>query len=147
AQGPADVGIQTRRVLATAASNPGAAAMAAAAAALHQQTGRTAGNGSLMRTSPVALAHLDDEQAMVQAAMRVSALTHGDPLAGEACALWCLAIRHTVLTGDMGDLRSGLVWLPEDRRAFWRDRIDEAEQSSPARFTRNGYVVTALQAA
>ena len=34
--------------------------MTQAAADLHARTGRTGGNGSLMRTGPVALAHLDD---------------------------------------------------------------------------------------
>ena len=32
---------------------------------LHERTGHTAGNGSLMRTAPVALAYLDDEAALV----------------------------------------------------------------------------------
>src|SRR5690242_21388797 len=38
-----------------------AATARAASEALHRETGRTAGNGSLMRTAPVALAYLDDE--------------------------------------------------------------------------------------
>ena len=37
-------------------------------AALHKRTGHTAGNGSLMRTASVALAYLDDEAALVEAA-------------------------------------------------------------------------------
>ena len=45
-------------------------------AALHELTGRTAGNGSLMRTAPVALAYLDDELGLVEAARAVSELTH-----------------------------------------------------------------------
>ena len=63
-------------------------------AALHKLTGRTAGNGSLMRTAPVALAYLDDEAALAEAARAVSELTHYDPEAGDACVLWCLAMRH-----------------------------------------------------
>lgn len=47
----------------------------AAASALHKRTGRTGGNGSLMRTAPVALAHLDDPAALVEAATTISALT------------------------------------------------------------------------
>ena len=73
-----------------------------ASAALHERTGRTAGNGSLMRTAPLALAYLDDEAALVEAARAVSELTHYDPEAGDACVLWCLAIRHAVLTGVAG---------------------------------------------
>ena len=54
-----------------------------------------------MRTAPVALAYLDDPDALVEAATALSALTHADPEAGEACALWCLAIRHAVLHGTL----------------------------------------------
>ena len=100
-----------------------------------------------MRTSAVALAHLDDPVALVEAAQLVSALTHADPLARQACALWCLGIRHAVLTGNLPDLRACTELLPEDSRAFWTSRIDEAEAQEPATFTDNGYVVTALQAA
>jgi ADP-ribosyl-[dinitrogen reductase] hydrolase len=57
--------------------------------------------GSLMRTAPVALAYLDDPAGLAEAAMAVSALTHFDPSAGEACVLWSLAIRHAVLTGEL----------------------------------------------
>lgn len=144
--GPPDVGIQTRRVLSAVRSNRTGAAMTAAAAAHFAETGKAAGNGSLMRTAPVALAYLDDAQALVEASMSVSALTHGDPIAGEACAVWCLAIRHAILTGEFGDLRDGLELLP-DRHDFWRDVIDQAEYEDPTMFTPNGYVVTALQAA
>lgn len=144
---PADVGIQTRQVLRAVGSRPSAEAMTAAAAALHQRTGRTGGNGALMRTSPVALAHLHDPVALVEAAQRVSALTHADSRAGEACALWCLAIRHTILTGTFADPRCGVAFLAEDSRAFWIARLGEAERQAPSTFRDNGYVVTALQAA
>ena len=60
-----------------------------------------------MRTSPVALAHLGDPDAIADAARAVSALTHHDPVAGEACVLWCLAIDHAVRTGEL-DVRVGL---------------------------------------
>ena len=61
-----DVGIQTSQVLRTSGwVGLGAQSARDAAAALHNRTGRTAGNGSLMRTAPVALAYLDDEAALV----------------------------------------------------------------------------------
>jgi ADP-ribosyl-[dinitrogen reductase] hydrolase len=95
-----DVGVQSRSVLSRAGRH-GISAQTAReeSARLHNLTGRTAGNGSLMRTAPLALAHLDDEAALVEAARAVSELTHWDPEAGDACVLWCLAIRHAVLTG------------------------------------------------
>ena len=144
--GPADIGIQTRRVLAAAGREPTAAAMTAASRELHEATGRTAGNGSLMRTAAVALPHLDDAAAVADAARAVSALTHHDPRAQEASALWSLAIRHAILAGEL-DLRAGLNHLDAEAAAYWAERIDEAEQLPPGRFAPNGWAVTALQAA
>ncbi|MGI3782940.1 MAG: ADP-ribosylglycohydrolase family protein, partial [Janthinobacterium lividum] len=145
-----DVGVQTRQVLRTAGrGGPEAVAarLRSAASALHERTGRTGGNGSLMRTAPVALAYLDDPDALVEAAHTLSALTHADPEAGEACALWCLAIRHAVLEGTFDGLRIAIERLPEDRRAVWSYRLDVAEELPPAAFARNGWVVEALQGA
>ena len=145
---PPDIGVLTRKVLHAAGAHPTAQALVSAANAEHARTGHTAGNGSLMRTSAVALAHLHDEAAvLVEAAMGVSALTHADPRAGEACALWCLAIRHAVLTGTFDGVRQAMHELPAGSRDFWRDRLDEAESKDPSAFTPNGFVVTALQAA
>ncbi len=76
-----DVGIQTRSVLSQRVGRepkpqqpPGSY--------LHQRTGRSGGNGSLMRTAPVALAYLDDPDALSDAARTISALTHYDPGGG-----------------------------------------------------------------
>jgi ADP-ribosyl-[dinitrogen reductase] hydrolase len=142
-----DVGVQTRSVL-SRAGRQGISALTAReeSAKLHNLTGRTAGNGSLMRTAPVALAYLDDEAALVEAARAVSELTHYDPDAGDACVLWCLAIRHAILTGSL-DVRIGLQHIDTERRELWASRLDVAERSQPSDFKNNGWVVEALQAA
>ena len=134
-----DVGIQTSNVL-RAARSLGINARTAReeSKALHERTGRTAGNGSLMRTAPLALAYLDDEAALVEAARAVSELTHWDPEAGDACVLWSLAIRHAILTGQL-DARIGLQHIPSERREKWASRLDAAEASQPSDFTNNGW--------
>jgi ADP-ribosylglycohydrolase len=143
--GPADVGIQTSGVL----SRARAAREVAASAARYFQDhpNGSAGNGSLMRTGPVALAALGDDDAIVELAMTISSLTHGDPLAGEACVLWCVAIDRAIRQGHFDGVREGVDLLPHDRRAFWSDRLDEAAAGPPSRFCPNGFVVPALQAA
>jgi ADP-ribosylglycohydrolase len=124
-----------------------AAHFTAAAADFLARTGRGAGNGSLMRTAPVALAFLGrPSEELARAAAEASALTHADPDAVDACVLWCLAIRHAVLTGDL-DARAGLPVLAAERRALWEGRIAVAEASRPADFARNGWVVEAFQGA
>jgi hypothetical protein len=143
-----DAGIQTPDVLAAIDPARPAASMLECAAQRFSGGAKSAGNGSLMRTAPVALAYLDHDgragdDATVGAAIAVSDLTHGDPDCADACVLWCLAIRHAVLTGEL-DIRRGLEGLAADRRMLWSARLDEAEQLLPQDIPSNGWVVGAL---
>ena len=143
ATNPPDVGIQTRQILhAAKPSVASAASMTELARRFHEQSGRSAGNGSLMRTGPVALAHLGDTDAIATAARAISSLTHYDPMAGEACVLWCLAIDHAIRTGRL-DVRIGLPYVSDQ----WPALLDAAEAGQPSSFPNNGWVVAALQAA
>jgi ADP-ribosylglycohydrolase len=167
AGGPADVGVQTSAVLRRAGRHPTGQELSEAARAVHEQSGRSAGNGSLMRTVPVALAHLEDPDALVEAATRVSALTHHDPMAGEACALWCLMLRHAILEGAWPESSDGAELRRRSRgtrtQSFaerspvpaddpgssvdWWTILREAEERDPSAFTENAWVVGAMQAA
>ncbi len=142
---PPGIGMQTGAVLDDASS----AEDLPRAAQRHfkKHPNRAAGNGSLMRTAPMALACLGDDDALVSAAMEISALTHGDPVAGEACALWCVAIDRAIREGRLDGARDGLDLLPAASRDVWRERLDEAERSPPSSFNPNGWAVAALQAA
>ena len=143
---PRDCGISTRAVLLGADGSAERLTDSAAAYFAANPKG-AAGNGSLMRTSPVALACLGQPEERDQMARQVSLLTHGDPLAAEACVLWCAAIDAAILDRLLS-LDEHVERLPRPRRAFWRDAIAEAEHRSPADFHQgNGFVVTALQAA
>ncbi len=57
------------------------------------KSGKAAGNGSLMRTLPVALAYPDEGTMLMQSA-RISAMTHWDAQAEVCCAMYCLWIRN-----------------------------------------------------
>lgn len=144
AQTAPDGGVQLRAVISQA--EPNATAFRFVAKEYHERHGQSAGNGSLVRTAPVALAYLDDAAALAEAARAVSDLTHYEDDAGDACVLWSLAIRHAVLTGVL-DARVGLDALPAERQALWATRIDEAEEMPPEAFTDNGWVVQAFQGA
>lgn len=139
---PEGVGAQTRKVLGR--GDRTGAAMRQTAAALG---GRAAGNGSLMRTAPVALAYLNDPVARGEAAVAVSRLTHADPRAGEACQIWCHLIADAVVTGDIDLSWTFLGKLGPGVEAFWRPRKETAETGTPADFPDNGWVVHALQTA
>lgn len=95
-----DVGTQTRNVLGRLGPDATEADARAASEAVHDEHGgRSGGNGSLMRTAPVVLAHLDDEFALIAAARRVSELTHWEADAGDACAIWCVAAARAIASG------------------------------------------------
>lgn len=150
AKGAKDVGIQTRAVLDGLSAEPSEEEAVALSHTLHERTGRSAGNGALMRTGPLALGYLERDPAeLAAAARRIARLTHWDEDNGDACALWCLAIRHAILTGEL-DLRGQLRWIPEQRRGRWSSLLDDAlaADAHPRRFSaQNGWVVAALQGA
>ena len=150
--GPRDVGNQTRAVLGAAAQHGSSATVAA----LAYQAGHpdAAGNGALMRTGPVALAHLGDRAAVASLARSVAAMTHPHPDSVDACVLWSLALERAITTATaesfdwVGSLQSGLEFVDEGRRAVWAERIDEAAGADPVRWSgSNGWVVGAFQAA
>jgi len=145
---PPDVGNITRAVLTEAGPFPTAARLKGVAQHYYRRHDRSGGNGSLMRTAPVALAHLDDPHALVDAAFAVSYLTHGDPIAGEACAIWSLMIRESILLGGFNDSNEFVGYLPtKEGQDRWAQYLADAETTDPKQFSPNGYVVTALQAA
>ena len=157
ADDPADVGIQTSAVLrATFASlladggTPGPT-MTREAQVYATEHPHSAGNGALMRTAVVALAALDDRHRAAQAARRVAALTHADPIAGDSCVLWTEAVRVAVLEARL-DVTAGLDLVPVSRRDGWAAWLEEARTAATGelpggRFNPNGWTVTALQAA
>jgi ADP-ribosylglycohydrolase len=152
ASNPPDIGVQTRAVIGDAyrriAGGDGRweRAFTDASAAYAERHAHSAGNGALMRTSPVALAFLDDRETCTQAARLIASLTHADVLAGDSCVLWSEAIRIAVLEGRL-DVKSGLDLVPDDRRDDWERWIEDAESLEPATFNPNGFTVHAFQAA
>jgi ADP-ribosyl-[dinitrogen reductase] hydrolase len=143
--GPADVGIQTRSVLGRAKTPADVATVAKAYFADHPNG--AAGNGSLMRTAPVALCALGDDALLAELAVAVSSLTHADPLAGEACILIGIGIDRAIREGRLDGVYDDIGLLPADRQPYWQQRLAEVEAGPPGRFNPNGFVVHAFQAA
>jgi ADP-ribosyl-[dinitrogen reductase] hydrolase len=130
------------------------------------RTGRAGGNGSLMRTLPVALAYADT-RTMLTASARLSAMTHWDPQAEVCCAIYNLWIsrllagaaldtgswqaaldeaREWTGRGQLAPDTAGPAPLPDD---FW-DRLEQVaglqyDDLQPSGFA--GYCVECLEAA
>jgi ADP-ribosylglycohydrolase len=92
---PKDIGIQTQTVLAN--GEP----WHRAATVHFEQNMRAAGNGSLMRAAPSAVYFAAaGRAATMTAARQISALTHGDPAAGEGTAIYHELIRVALAAAD-----------------------------------------------
>lgn len=66
-----------------------------AAQRVHEQSGRTAGNGALMRTLPLAFVYPDAVDLYMRS-MEVARMTHWDPEAGLTCFLYCLIAQRFI---------------------------------------------------
>ena len=77
---------------------------------------KSAGNGSLMRITPIAVAFVDDPVARRLAALADSAITHYDPRCRLACAAFCTAIA----TAGAGNT------TPEAMHAAAVEEVDDA---------------------
>lgn len=112
---PKDIGLQTEQVL--LGGDPWDLA-----AALHFQiNARAAGNGSLMRASTSAVYFAVRGRAeTMDAARRISALTHGDSAAGEGVAILHELVRVALLGEDpLAALPATLAEVAPRHRARW----------------------------
>lgn len=146
---PPDIGSQTRAVLSAApVGSPMPDAMQVAAAAYQDRHPNAAGNGSLMRTGPVALTALGDDYHILASASAVSALTHPHEIARQACQIWCIAIDRAIREGRLDGVHDALALVEPSGHGYWHDAIAQAETLPIDTLRRtNGFVVAALQSA
>ncbi len=120
---------------------------AEAAERVYRQAPRhTAGNGSLMRTAPVALFHAWRPQELVQASLEVSRITHAHPEAMWACVALgqaiAAAIQATAAPADALLAAAAAVPEPAVRRA-----VEEAPSLDPETAPTFGYALNTLRIA
>jgi ADP-ribosyl-[dinitrogen reductase] hydrolase len=107
---------------------------------------RSAGNGSLMRLAPVAMAYAHDEQEVQERAALSSRTTHAAAECLDACRLFAVALSRALLGAnkaqvlDLAALPFGSPRIAEIAQGSWRSKSREQIQSS-------GYVVHSLEAA
>ena len=144
---PPDIGNQTRAVLRS--GRP----WDVAAAKHFAESGRAAGNGSLMRTTPAAIWFSRfGTSATMDAARRISMLTHGDPAAGEGCAIFSELMRVALDGGDpLAAIPSALSLVAPEYRERWATVLApswtpaDATESNGAVWPTLGQAVWALR--
>jgi ADP-ribosyl-[dinitrogen reductase] hydrolase len=113
----------------------------AAAAAHHAAEGRSAGNGSLMRTVPIAIRYRSDPGAIERVSRLDSSLTHHDPLAADACVWLNLTVAALIQGRNPPRSISDVARIAEEAIA-----AADAELAAAAQEQR-GYVLTTLRIA
>jgi len=113
----------------------------------HRGEGSNAGNGSVMRCAPHAIAFADDPSTLVQVSKRSSAITHYDP----RCTYGC-AILNGTIAGYLRGADSPLETALERVQADAPEELINALRPVPdgidnAQLQPSGYVVHTLQTA
>jgi ADP-ribosyl-[dinitrogen reductase] hydrolase len=144
---PPDIGSQTRVVLGS--DRP----WDVAATEYFRLHGHAAGNGSLMRATPAAIRFSRAGRSItMDAARRISALTHGDPSAGEGCAVFAELMRVALDGGDpLAAVPSALQHVAPEHRDRWAAVLapdwtpDRATESNGAVWPTLGQALWALR--
>jgi ADP-ribosyl-[dinitrogen reductase] hydrolase len=135
---PKDIGATVAAALRRSRSTDEARA---AAAAHHAAEGRSAGNGSLMRTVPIAIRYRSDPGTIERVSRIDSSLTHHDPLAADACVWLNLTVAALIQGRNPPRSSSDVARIAQEAIA-----ADDAELAAAAQEQR-GYVLTTLRIA
>jgi len=109
---------------------------------------RSAGNGSLMRLAPVALAYRADLARAIHYAGESSRTTHGAATAVDACRFYAALIVGALEGRSKGELLSAEFWSSGNLVAEIRAIADGSfKENNPPRIAGTGYVVKSLEAA
>jgi len=109
--------------------------------------GRNAGNGSVMRCAPIAVAYVHDFDELTTASRTSSKLTHYDP----RCVYGCELLNRTIagyLRDEPQPLEEALSALPEEAPNELIAAVEPVpDEINPETLSPTGYVVDTLQAA
>jgi len=143
---PFDVGGLTREAI-RRYDDGAAPAEAGRAAWAARPEGQNAGNGSLMRCPPHALAYEDRERLAAVAAAE-SAITHADPRCTESCVACCRVVRELLDGADAAAALAAALRGARERDApsGVRERLAVAAEPE-ARPVNGGFVLDTLETA
>jgi ADP-ribosyl-[dinitrogen reductase] hydrolase len=106
----------------------------------------TAPNGSIMRTAPIALRYVEDDERRREVSKRESTLTHFDRLAGAACAVFndlLAAAVHDQFPARLEAIAAS--YEDEDRRVS--ATLREAMDAEPEEIQSSTFVLDTMRAA
>lgn len=109
--------------------------------------GQNAGNGSVMRSAPYAIAFAESLETVVNVSLTSSAITHADP----RCTYGCAILNRTLaglITGEEDPLEKALDLVGSDAPEELADALAVVpDDIAPEELQSSGYVVHTLQSA
>ncbi len=107
----------------------------------------TAGNGSLMRCSPIALRYCRDISMLLDYSRESSTLTHANPLCQDACAFFNAVLSRVLLGWDKKDALSFAMELLAHASHEILDRVQDMLHKSADEIPTSGFVLDTLECA
>jgi ADP-ribosyl-[dinitrogen reductase] hydrolase len=109
--------------------------------------GRNAGNGSVMRCAPLALAYPEPAEKLIRVSRDSSRITHADPRCVAGCAVLNLTIA-ALLQGETDPLATALEYVDSDERPELTAALEPiVTGDDPETLPTSGYVIHTLQTA
>lgn len=109
------------------------------------KSAQSAGNGSLMRLSPVAVRYFHDRATMAEVARRQSEVTHGAAEAVDACIVFASLLADAIIGTPVHDLLAPR--LVDAAPAITKILAGGWQEKSRDEIRSSGYVVHSLEAA
>lgn len=105
-----------------------------------------AGNGSIMRCTPIALHQLHDAHMRREIALRESTLTHFDRLAGWACVAF-VDLLAAAVNGDLRPQVAAIAAALDDEDSRVSASLRDAVEAEPAEIQSSAFVLDTLKTA
>lgn len=107
----------------------------------------TAGNGSLMRCSPVALRYCRDIAGLIEFSRESSLLTHSNPLCRDACAFFNAVMSRVLLGWDKKDALNFAMEVLSHTSYEVLERVQDMVHKSADEVPTSGFVLDTLECA
>ena len=144
--GPFDIGIMTRRSIEKLQAGQ-SWEQAGQAVWEASPEGKNAGNGSVMRCSPLSIPYAPDWDRLVDVSRQSSQITHADPRCTYGCAILNLTVAG-LLQGVDTPLLDALTYVERDAPDELTTALRPiADGNAPGSLDTSGYVVHSLQTA
>jgi len=143
--GPFDIGIMTRKSL-QALQSGDSWEQAGELVWKNSQEGENAGNGSVMRSPPLALMFFDEPKRLIESSRHCSRITHADPRCTYGCAVLNLTIAG-ILRDESSPLETALDKVRKDAPNELIEALDVVVHGDAPSLSTSGYVIDTLQTA